>query len=336
MDNQTTPKKVYLKEKLVSQGYCRLCGCMNETRHMTNVICTAAKEKFIVEVIAESCEISIENSDGLSPTVCRKCMNFVNKIHHFREKRLHAQEDLKERVSVKRCPVQSPRSSKANPSKWQATSLQATSLQVSSRQGNNVKYNLQAKSKLDFSSTSQSHFGNEACSLPETNLVASETSTISSTITTGRTDIITAAANTNDAAVFAEVVIKNCPGIVEMIMKLIAIDLQNSCQSLCHRNNGSVLHTSREDPYGVMKFFSFATLWKEIETNIPFVIDVFNAVTGVEPEKAKQDLQAKYGFLYSVLMNTRWHENQTKGRGFDSHRGRADFSACLVWDMHSE
>ena len=107
----------------MSQGYCRLCGCMNETRHMTNVICTAAKEKFIVEVIAESCGISIENSDGLSPTVCRKCMNFVNKIHQFREKCLHAQEDLKERVSVKRCPVQSPRSSKANPSKRQATSL---------------------------------------------------------------------------------------------------------------------------------------------------------------------------------------------------------------------
>jgi hypothetical protein len=167
-----------------------------------------------------------------------------------------------------------------------------------------------ARSKLDFSSTSQSDFGNEACSLPETNLVAPETSilSLSSTITTRQIGIITAAANTNDAAVFAEVVIKNCPGIVEAIKKLIAVDIQNTYRSLCHRNNGSVLHTSREDPYGVMKFFSFATLWKEIETNIPFVIDVFNAVTGVEPEKAKQDLQPKYGFLYSVLMNTRWHE----------------------------
>ncbi len=40
----------------------------------------------------------------------------------------------------------------------------------------------------------------------------------------------------------------------------------------------------------------------------------------------------------------RWESNprpfgldwQTKGRGFDSHRGQADFSACLVWDIHSE
>ena len=24
-------------------------------------------------------------------------------------------------------------------------------------------------------------------------------------------------------------------------------------------------------------------------------------------------------------------DEQTKGRGFDSHRGQADFSACLVW-----
>ncbi len=28
--------------------------------------------------------------------------------------------------------------------------------------------------------------------------------------------------------------------------------------------------------------------------------------------------------------------SKPKGRGFDSHRGQADFSACLVWDIHSE
>ena len=55
-----TPKKVYLKEK--HRGYCRLCGCRNESRYMTNVLSIAAVQKFLVEIISESCGIVIAKS----------------------------------------------------------------------------------------------------------------------------------------------------------------------------------------------------------------------------------------------------------------------------------
>jgi hypothetical protein len=153
MDNQTsesTPKKVYFKEKLVSQGYCRLCGCINETRHMTNVTSAAAKQKFFVEVIAESCGMSIEKSDGLPCTVCKKCMNFVNIVHQFREKCLDAQNDLKERVSVKKCQWNHQVLSRLNHRNgrlqvYSTRTLLGQHLYTRGRHTNNVNYHSQRK-----------------------------------------------------------------------------------------------------------------------------------------------------------------------------------------------
>ena len=74
-----TPKKVYLKEK--HRGYCRLCGC----RYMTNVLSIAAVQKFLVEIISESCGIVIAKSDSLPATVCGKCIAFVKKVHLYKD-----------------------------------------------------------------------------------------------------------------------------------------------------------------------------------------------------------------------------------------------------------
>lgn len=46
-------------------------------------------------------------------------------------------------------------------------------------------------------------------------------------------------------------------------------------------------------------------MWNEIERNIPFVIHIMNAVSGKD---TNTDLRVKYSFLYSILMNERWHE----------------------------
>jgi hypothetical protein len=114
---------------------------------------------------------------------------------------------------------------------------------------------------------------------------------------------IAAAARTEDASVFADTIMKHCPNVVGETKRKIMDGIKASCKNLCHRNYGSILHTGRQDPYGMMINFSFEKLWEEMETNIPFVIEVLNAITGVEGGKSKQDLQAKYGFLYSILMN---------------------------------
>ena len=51
-------------------------------------------------------------------------------------------------------------------------------------------------------------------------------------------------------------------------------------------------------------------LWQEIVNHHPFLIDIFNTVTGTttDIEETTEDLKLKYCFLYSVLMNCRWHE----------------------------
>ena len=59
-----------------------------------------------------------------------------------------------------------------------------------------------------------------------------------------------------------------------------------------------------------MKDFDFNKIWLELKTNLPFLVKLMNAVSGKEnsiPE-IKLELQVKYRFLYSILMNERWHE----------------------------
>ena len=49
-----------------------------------------------------------------------------------------------------------------------------------------------------------------------------------------------------------------------------------------------------------------------MERNIPFLIDIMNAVSGkngaTDCITENTDLQVKYSFVYSILMNERWHE----------------------------
>ena len=59
-----------------------------------------------------------------------------------------------------------------------------------------------------------------------------------------------------------------------------------------------------------MKDFDFGQVWLELKTNFPFLVELMNAVSGKENSVAetKLELQVKYSFLYSILMNERWHE----------------------------
>jgi len=59
-----------------------------------------------------------------------------------------------------------------------------------------------------------------------------------------------------------------------------------------------------------MKEFDFNKVWLELKTNLPFLVELMNAVSGKENSVAetKLELQVKYSFLYSILMNERWHE----------------------------
>ena len=324
----TTPKKVYFKEK--HRGYCRLCGCYNESRYMINVLSIAAVQKFLVEIISESSGIVIARSDSLPKTVCRKCIAFVKKIHLYKGQCQQAQTDLRKQVTVKRCPVESPKNSKARPPKRQAMSRPETGtletgapniiplVQGDTQIRSTTIPTRSAKTRLDLSSTSNSVVpSTEPLSVESTNTVASEcalpvttvTCNLSSTsITARQIEKITAAAQTKDASVFADIVMKHCPHVVKEIKRKVTDNIKASCKNLCHRNDGSVLHAGRQKQYEMMINFSFIKLWEEMENKIPYFIEVLNAVTGVGADEAKEKFQAKYGFLYAVLMNVRWQE----------------------------
>ena len=80
---------------------------------MTNVLSISAVQKFLVDIISESSGIVIPGLDCLSSNVCKKCMAFVKKIHLYQGQCQQAQTDLRKQVTIKRCPVKSPKSSKA-------------------------------------------------------------------------------------------------------------------------------------------------------------------------------------------------------------------------------
>lgn len=62
--------------------------------------------------------------------------------------------------------------------------------------------------------------------------------------------------------------------------------------------------------YESLRDFDFDRVWSEMEKNIPYLIEIMNAVSGTNTgiEGTKRDLRVKFSFLYSILMSERWHE----------------------------
>jgi hypothetical protein len=67
---------------------------------------------------------------------------------------------------------------------------------------------------------------------------------------------------------------------------------------------------SSEERFEAMKNFNIDKVWLEMKTTQPFLIDLMNATTGnnVHIDKTSQEAKLKYCFIYSILMNMRWHE----------------------------
>lgn len=59
-----------------------------------------------------------------------------------------------------------------------------------------------------------------------------------------------------------------------------------------------------------MNNFDLNKVWVELKTSHLYLVEIMNAVSGKEKSaaEAKRELQVKYSFLYSILMNERWHE----------------------------
>ena len=120
----------------------------------------------------------------------------------------------------------------------------------------------------------------------------------------GQKQKIIRAAESKQAVVLARIIKEHCPTVLVTLKKLITDDISSSCKNLCKRSGGSVLFGTT---YDSLKEFDFDLVWNEVATKIPFLLDIFNAVSG-KVGLVESAARIKYGFVYSVLMNEQWHE----------------------------
>lgn len=129
-----------------------------------------------------------------------------------------------------------------------------------------------------------------------------------SLLTERQQQMITRALSSRDAVVLAAIIKEHCPSVMNATQTLLCEDIRKSCENLCRRSQaGSVLYGK---DYESLRDFDFYKVWDELKANQPFIVELMNAVTDNDDdiEGTKHELRVKYSFLYSILMNERWHE----------------------------
>lgn len=300
-DGESTPKKVYDRNSV-----CRLCGGTYECRHMLRVFSKSGIEKDLCAKVQKTCGIQIAEDDYSSKLICRKCEAFVSKMNDFRQRSQNIQIELEQQCSVKRCVELSP--SSKQPSKRSATREPSTSAKQLAFNHTPVgAQNAEGTGNLsEFTRTE----GLTSVILPkplEGTYFAPLPETPELLINEGQKQKIIQAAKSKQAVVVADIIKKHCPSVLSALKMAIVEEINSACKNLCKRSDGSVLYGNS---YENLKEFDFENVWNEMETNIPFVIDIMIAVSGKggSIEDVKNELRVKFSFLYSVLMNERWHE----------------------------
>ena len=242
----------------------------------------------------------ITENDSLSTLICRKCEGLVSKASEL-------DKELKLCTCNwnNRCAELSP--SCKPPTKRLTSELRHVTTDSSSKQLNFGESPAQATQQVPIQEASLSLLPlasalEESLSMPddpETQLHGGDTSTKE----------IVRAANSQPAVIVADVINKRCPSVLAAPKSAIADEIATACQTLCRRSDGSVLYSSRNS-YESLRDFDFDCVWAEIEKNVPYLIEIMNAVSGKNTgiEGTTHDLRVKFSFLYSVLTSERWHE----------------------------
>ena len=107
----------------------------------------------------------------------------------------------------------------------------------------------------------------------------------------------------------ADVIKQRSPSVIAALKLAIKDEIAAACQTLCRRSDGSVLYSNRNS-FETLKEFDLDRVWTEMKSNVPFFIEIMNAVSGknLGMENTELVVRVKFCFLYSVLMNERWHE----------------------------
>ena len=299
----STPKKIHARNSV-----CRCCGGLYESRHMLRIFRKSGIDKNLPSRIFHACGIAISETDCLPKVICRKCEGFIFKVNDFKQKCQNIQMGLEheQKCSVKRCTELSP--SCKQPSKRVATDEirgQTSAKQLTFGKKPALSFEEERSESVEEACPSMLELENseeESTSLPEVRDQADPDRQICE-------DQIIAALNSKEAHDSAEIIAKHCPSVLSALKLIITEEISSACQKQCRRSDGSVLYGNT---YESLKNFSFDGVWKEMERNIPFLIDIMNAVSGkngaTDCITENTDLQVKYSFVNSILMNERWHE----------------------------
>ena len=118
------------------------------------------------------------------------------------------------------------------------------------------------------------------------------------------------ATRTKTPSAVAHIITKECPSVEMAIKRNILNGSNTSCEKVCRRLTGSSVLYSSDEQFEAMDDFNINKVWLEMKITQPFLIDLMNATTGnpVDIDNTTEEVKVKYCFLYSILMNMRWHE----------------------------
>ena len=265
---------------------------------MTRVFGRASKKEGskgdLSSKIRNVCEIDITESDSPSTLICRKCHGFVSKASDFRQRCMEMQIQLEQLCSVKRCVEFSP---SCKPPSKRSTSELRRFAESSSKQLNFGEAPAQAIQREPMKEANPSF-------LPLASVLQDETPSLpdASKLIDGDTEEFIRVANTQPA-VIADVIKQRSPSVIAALKLTIKDEIAAACQTLCRRSDGSVLYNNRNS-FETLKEFDFNRVWTEMKSNVPFFIEMMNAVSGknLGMENTELDVRVKFCFLYSVLM----------------------------------
>ena len=305
MENEAeTTKKKIEEHKKDNHGLCRLCDKEVLSKHLSQVFSKAGINKSIQKKIFTTTGVIIAKHDVWSQSVCRGCVAFVEKMWEFREKCEKNETELRKKCSVKRLP-QSPLV-KENKFVFLENETLQSDITNSSKQHYitpiNTTNNITTKNITPVNITKQniSHniYKNQNITQTQIKILPKINFNISSSNNT----ISNAPFSNNTCTKESTNLISNENRTLQDTLN----DLWKSCDKLAKRKNSSLL---LNHSYEGLRDFNFVELWEEIQINHPLFINVMKVmcIKNIQDD-ISEEIKIKICFIYSILMQTRWHE----------------------------
>ena len=112
-------------------------------------------------------------------------------------------------------------------------------------------------------------------------------------------------AEANSPVECAKLIFESCPNILKEIEILMLSKIKETADSLCTRKDGNSILFQKD--FKSLATLEFDTIFQELSEKFPFVSQILK-VMGSKNEIAAEESLPKFGFIYSILMSTRWHE----------------------------